>query len=171
MISVIISPVVRTNSQSAGNVMNAYELARTFESPRGLMVSSLPGFSGTSPSTKNADIMRTKCGQKCEFKFLNCYTDVTYNFNAVKCPHFDPPLNLTRNPNLNRPGKAAASWAGGLSYGLKQKLTISDRLCQGYTIQISAPTYVTQVSPDLSGPPLRRLGQCMLSSVLQNEKK
>lgn len=106
--------------------MNAYELGRTLEPPHGLMVSSLPGFNGASPSTQNAYIMRTKRAQKRKCAFFISYAATTYNFNPLKCTHFDLPLNLTRNPNLNRPSKAAASSAVGPSCGPNPKLTETD---------------------------------------------
>ena len=61
--------------------MNAYELSRTLEPPHGLMISSLPGFSGASPSTQNAYIMRTKRAQEPECAVFITYAATTYNFN------------------------------------------------------------------------------------------
>jgi hypothetical protein len=48
---------------------------------------------------ENADKMRTKCIQNRKFDFSSHSESTTYNFNALKCPHFHPSLNL--NPDLN----------------------------------------------------------------------
>jgi hypothetical protein len=52
--------------------------------------------------SENADKMRKKRRQNRECDFFNTSRSTTYNFIALKCPHFPPPLNLNPNLTLNR---------------------------------------------------------------------